>query len=398
MTAHDGHGLLAGARDREREQEVDEKVARLLPLLAARELDAVIVSTQPGFSWLSAGGTNGIDLSREDGAGALLVARDGRRFLLANAIERPRLEREELAGLGFAPHELPWQAGPASPTLFVETARRLLGAEARIGADGGLAGAQPLDGPLATLRHALTPGEVARIAQLGQETGEALGAACRELRPGQAELDVARAVTDALAARRLRTVVCLVAADARLDAYRHPVPTEARWQRRLMVAVCARHHGLTVSATRLLSAGPPEPEFARRTRACAAIFARVVLATRPGAAARSLYEEAVAGYAAAGFAGEEDRHHQGGACGYRTRDWLAHPASTEVVRPFQAFAWNPTIAGTKVEETILATPEGPRLLTTTPGWPTISVEARAVEARAADAAGPFEVPGILEVG
>ena len=38
--------------------------------------------------------------------------------------------------------------------------------------------------------------------------------------------------------------------------------------------------------------------------------------------------------------------------------------------PNQAFAWNPSIAGTKSEDTILVGPEGNEILSSTGNWPT----------------------------
>jgi antitoxin VapB len=70
-----------------------------------------------------------------------------------------------------------------------------------------------------------------------------------------------------------------------------------------------------------------------------------------------LYQVAIDAYAAKGFVDEIDKHHQGGAAGYKTRDWVAHPTSGEVVRDHQAFAWNPSITGTKVEETCIVVGE-----------------------------------------
>ena len=104
---------------------------------------------------------------------------------------------------------------------------------------------------------------------------------------------------------------------------------------------------------------------------------RLLGATRPGATGRRLYEEAARAYAEAGFPGEQRKHHQGGACGYRTRDWVAHPGGDDVVDTPQAFAWNPSITGTKVEETVLALgdDDGVEVVTSTPGWPAIAVDA-----------------------
>jgi len=189
---------------------------------------------------------------------------------------------------------------------------------------------------------------------------------------------VARRAADALAARDIRSVVTLVAADERLEKFRHPVPTVRRWERVLMVVVCARRAGLIASLTRIVCAGAAPEGLRRRTAAAARVNARLLAATRPGATGSELYDAAARAYAEEGFAGEERLHHQGGAAGYRTRDWVAHPASAESVLENQAFAWNPSITGTKVEETCVATATGVEVLTTTPGWPQIpvSVEGR----------------------
>src|SRR5262249_53112200 len=139
----------------------------------------------------------------------------------------------------------------------------------------------------------------------------------------------------------------------RIQKYRHPLPTDLRWQKVLMIVVCARREGLIASLTRLVCAGAPPAELERRTRLTAEVNAKLYSATRPGVSGSDLYNVAAQSYAAAGFPGEEQLHHQGGACGYRTRDWVAHPKCLEIVKDNQAFAWNPSITGTKVEETVI---------------------------------------------
>ena len=58
--------------------------------------------------------------------------------------------------------------------------------------------------------------------------------------------------------------------------------------------------------------------------------------------------------------------HQGGPCGYQGRDYLGSPTAPGVVLENQPFAWNPSITGTKSEDTILATVAGPEIITR--GW------------------------------
>ncbi len=81
-------------------------------------------------------------------------------------------------------------------------------------------------------------------------------------------------------------------------------------------------------------------------------------------------------YAACGYPDEETKHHQGGAIGYRSREWIAHPASAERLGPAAALAWNPSVRGTKVEDTCLITPSGVEMITTSPGWPASTATAQ----------------------
>jgi antitoxin VapB len=372
----------------DRSAEIAEKVGRLTRMLAAEGLGGVVVGAQHNFSWLTGGGTNGVDTSRDAGAGALLVRADGKCFVLANRIEMPRLLVEELAGEEFEPVEFSWEDEKASPTFLAERARALLGGAA-LGSDLPLGSGVPVvEGAIAPCRYRLTPAEVERFRRLGSDAGHAVSRLIRRLEPGETEQDVARRAADALAAGGMRAVVCLVAADERIGQFRHPVPTARRWERVLMLVVCARRGGLIVSLTRIVCVGTPGEELRRRTEAAARVNAHLLAATRPGATGAELYATAARAYADAGFAGEERLHHQGGAAGYRTRDWVAHPASAEVVQDGQAFAWNPSVTGTKVEETVIAHADGTEVVTATPDWPQVAIEVGGRE---------YLSPGVLPV-
>ena len=358
----------------EKNAEIEEKTGRLVAAMEAEGLGGVLLGAQHNFAWLTAGGRSGIDLSREPGAGTLMVRADGKRFVIASRIEMARLLEEELAGAEFEPVEYAWEDEKASPALVADLAARLTEGGGALGSDLPAGpGLKVVEGTVARCRYQLTPWELERFRRLGRDAGEAVGEFAKSLEPGETESEVARRLNDALAARGIDSVVTLVAGDERLKKFRHPVPTSRAWERVLMLVTCARRGGLIASLTRIVCAGAAPDELRRRTQAVARVNARLLAATRPGAVGSELFKTIADAYAEEGFAGEESLHHQGGACGYRTRDWVAHPASAEIVRPAQAFAWNPSITGTKAEETCVSFNEGVEVITTTPDWPQIAV-------------------------
>jgi antitoxin VapB len=79
-------------------------------------------------------------------------------------------------------------------------------------------------------------------------------------------------------------------------------------------------------------------------------------------------------YERLGWGEEWQLHHQGGPTGYRGREFTANPESEGTVSPVQAAAWNPSITGTKSEDTIVVTADGHDFLTRHGEWPVLTVE------------------------
>jgi antitoxin VapB len=350
--------------------ELFEKTERLREMMAREGLGGVLLNAQHNFAWLTGGGSNGIDTSRENGASFLLVTADGRRFSIANNIETPRLFAEEISPEDFEAVELPWEAEKADSELVINKAKALV--------QGDLASdlpfhstIRPVENLLAACRYSLTAHEIERYRALGSDTGKAFGRLAGLIAPGKSEIEIARTAADALAEYGIRPVVLLAGADERIANFRHPVPTAKIWDKALLVAVCAKRRGLIASASRIFCIGDIPAELQQKTEAAAHVFSSLLAATQAGTSGAELYETAAQAYNAQGFAGEIRRHHQGGACGYRTRDWVAHPGNSETVRQDQAFAWNPSITGTKVEETAIITGGGAEIITASPDWPQI---------------------------
>jgi Xaa-Pro aminopeptidase len=137
------------------------------------------------------------------------------------------------------------------------------------------------------------------------------------------------------------------------------VPVGATIQRRAMLVASAERGGLYANLTRIVELEEPDSELARRTAACEEILRRMrEEATQPGRSLAEAFADCRRFYAEAGFPDEWKLHHQGGLTGYASREIIATPETEDVISPGQAFAWNPSVTGSKAEETFLLSDSG----------------------------------------
>jgi antitoxin VapB len=101
------------------------------------------------------------------------------------------------------------------------------------------------------------------------------------------------------------------------------------------------------------------------------VNAKLLHASRKGVSSAELFTVAERAYRDAGFSGEEQLHHQGGPVGYVEREWIALPGGQQVLTGTQALAWNPSIRGTKTEDTALLQDNAIEILTRTSLLPQI---------------------------
>lgn len=347
----------------DRREELAEKLERIRGWLETVNARAVLVASVGPFAWVTCGGDNCVSLGAEEGAAAVLVTRD-HAFLVAANNELRRIVEEEVAGLPLEPITWPWYE-PGQARAVVDR----LGEGGPVVSDLGQLALPPAGGSFAALRYTLLEPEIARYRRLGEDAAEAVEVACEQARPGERERDVAARVAAACVARGIQPLVLLVAGDERIALYRHPAPTEHRWQRTLLVALTGRRQGLHASLTRMVSARAPDAMLAARFEAVQRVDAAMLLASRPGASLGDVLAKGRSQYAAEGFGAEWELHHQGGLTGYAGRERFAVPGEPHVLRVGQVVAWNPSITSVKSEDTVLITERGPEVLTGSKRWP-----------------------------
>ncbi len=348
--------------------ELKIKLAQVRALLKQQKAEAALLGLQPNFSWLAGGGEAHIPLNSNLSFGQLVITAKG-FYLLANRIEMRSLQDEVVKGLGAKPLLWEWHDGASAVKALKQVAdpKKTL-------SDCGDWGTTARPDLFAPLHYSLQEVEVRRYRALGKAAEAALSETCFSLQPGQTEFQIAGQLSELCWARNLTPVVVLVATDERIRNYRHPRPTTKKLRKFAEVILCARQHGLIVALTRLVHFGPITKDLRHRHDAVCAVDTELHLASQVGTPVKDVFRQGVAAYDAVGFADEWHLHHQGGPCGYQGRDYLGSPTAPGVVLENQPFAWNPSITGTKSEDTILATRNGPVVITPAQDWPMVTVE------------------------
>lgn len=360
-------GTLAHLREEGRAKEVAEKHRRIRTFLESYGYDGVLLTRRDSFAWYTGGGDHHIPLSQEAGVATLWITADSATLLTSN-IEAARIMEEELAGVIDKVAMWSWHEDGDG---FIKA--RIAGQ--RVVSDTGIAGTENQFAALKALRYELTENERRYMTRLGRVFGEALEWASRSIRIGDSEHEIGARLAGRLFSVGIEPTVNLVAVDHRIFNYRHPIPTRQRTEKYAMVVSCARSGGLIVAGTRLVHFGKVPADVATRYTALLEVEATLHAETRPGQLASQVIQKAIATYERVGFAAEWQDHHQGGAIGYDNREWVGTPHGKEQVRMNQAFAWNPSIRGTKVEDTTLLEDDGLKVLTSTGDWPTTVVAA-----------------------
>jgi Xaa-Pro dipeptidase len=361
--------------------EIKEKERRVREFLRLKGLKALLLKRQANFSWMTCGGLNLVGITTEFGATTLLITENS-KFLISNVIEAPRMiEEEGLEKQGFIVKSFPWYEEEE-----VSIVKELLG-EGPLGSDSPFPNAQMLAEEIARLRYSLTPEEQRRYRWLGERVSVVLEKTLMKTKKGEKESAVVGRLCKELWKDRIDPITLMSAADDRISQFRHPIPTEKKIEKYLMVSVNARKWGLIVSLTRFVHFGKLPKELKEKYEANVFIDCTLMAHTCPGIPVREVFQKGVDAYQGKGYPEEWKFHHQGGSIGYTGRDYRVNFKTPDIIQENQAFTWNPSITGTKSEDTILATSKGVEMITKPILYPTVSMTVEGIR---------FTRPAILE--
>jgi len=173
-----------------------------------------------------------------------------------------------------------------------------------------------------------------------------------KLKSEMTELEVQGLFYEAMAKRNIEPVLTLVFSEDSSLSYRHNLSRDVKLGKRGFASICARRRGLIVSSSRSFMFEAADDVIRQHQQNCY-VDAVAMGSSRPGVKLSEAFGRLIEAYEKVGRASEWKFHHQGGIAGYLPREVHANLKSDVYLREGNAVAWNPTIRGTKSEDTVL---------------------------------------------
>ncbi|GHU07744.1 peptidase M24 [Betaproteobacteria bacterium] len=349
-------------------QEFGVKIQRLHGLMERKDLQAIYLKRQDDFAWLSCGGRNYVGAGDMGNCG-LLVTRDKGLFAVTSTVESDRMMQEEhLEQLGFSMWAGFWHDG-----AFEAKTLDSLVSGGKIGCDFG--NENNIAGDIKDLRLDLTEAEIEKYREVGNLASSAMEQVAFKIKPGDSEFHIASMIIGEMEARSLELVSCMVAADERISNYRHPLPTHKQVKGRVQIGGNFKLHGLIICMTRYVNFEPVSEQLRQQYRLNQLIDCTYMAQSIPGETYQTPLLAGKKVYETHGYGDEFNKHHQGGPIGYAGRDFRVDYTVKGIIKDHQAFCWNPSITGTKSEDTVIVTKDEIEMITAPVIFPKVNIEA-----------------------
>ncbi len=350
-------------------KEIEIKINKLRRLIAQKQLSGVLLSSQTNFLWLTGGRRNEVVKNYDISLVYLFITKDN-KYLISSNSDSARVMDEELSGLGFELIKYNWYN--QSPLCII--ANRYPGT--RVGTDFYDPHHDCIEDDLIRLRIDLTKYEIEKVKNFCTDYSIFFTDFCMELKPGLSEKDIANDFTNKLIKRNIRVPVVLVGSDERIFNYRHPVATDKKIEKHILMATVAEREGINISVSRSVYFGKAPKDLSKKQEAVNYIEASYYRNSKPGNKLNRILDSVKKTYEEISYKDEWKNHTQGGIVAYKPREVLATESNDFELKSNYLVNWNPTIPGVKAEDIIIIKEDGIEQLSIDKRWPCteISIE------------------------
>jgi len=348
-------------------EELKIKQNKVNKFIKDNNLDGIVLSKLNNFAWYTGGkDVHGLVMS-DEGLASLVITED-KTYIVCNNVEKQRMTDEIINNTDIEIVYYPWYESDLKSTIT----KIMPGAS--LASDKLIAGTIPLNPKFDELKYSLSQNEIEKYRLLGKESTACLEKVAKSIEVGDSDWSIEAKMKEMIIAKGMTPAVVLAGTDERVLAYKHPYAIGKKLEKYAMLVLMAMRWGLMVAMTRIISLGPLPEKMKQRHSSSMKVDASLILNTRPGLKAGDVLKKGIEMYESEGFKDEWNEHFQGGPTGYNIRDYFVTPETENIIIENQPFAWNPSIKGTKSEDTILVGKSENELVTCSGDWPTKTIE------------------------
>ncbi|MGC8545661.1 MAG: M24 family metallopeptidase [Athalassotoga sp.] len=356
----------------ERSNDVSRKINLLRQYMLDKKKNAVLIRRTDNFAWITSGARSYVSITNFFGAAFVIVTSD-RSYVLTKNMESKRLKNEELTD-NFEIVEIPWFEDIEKSTINFLSGKDFVDDSEN-----------EFSNFLSHSRVELSEYEISNYKNLGFKSTEALERSMKKIDRNMTEIEVKALVEYELTKAGLDVLLVLVYGDKSRLLYRHNLPRNLKIGNKCIVSICAKEKGLVASVTRTVEF-EKDVEFEKQHRINAVIDTQILEELSKTYSLSEMFSKIKEIYRKNGYPEEWKLHHQGGITGYNSREFISTPYSNVNIKNNMAFAWNPTITGTKFEDTYLKTENGivPLTFIANSNWPVLNLEINGNQHQKAD--------------
>lgn len=344
------------------EEELKIKHSKVKDFIRKNDLEGIVLSKLKNFAWFTGGkDVHGLVMS-DEGLASLVITED-KTYLICNNVEKQRMIDEIINDTDIEIIYYPWYESDLASTIAK------IMPDAKLASDSNIRGTILLNPDFEKLKYSLSQNEIEKYRWLGRESVKCLEEVAKSIEVGDTDWSIEAKMKEEIIRKGMTPAVILAGTDERVLAYKHPYAIGKKVEKYAMLVLMAMRWGLMIAATRIVSLGPLSEDIRGRHDSSMKVDATLILNTKPGAKAGDVLKKGIEVYESEGFKDEWKEHFQGGPTGYNIRDYFVTPDTEEIIQENQPFAWNPSIKGTKSEDTILVNNSKNEIITYTGNWP-----------------------------
>lgn len=360
----------ADAKFADRVADSERKHRLIADFLQQHRYDALLLRKPGNFAWLTSGADNTRAGSAE--TTACLFVTPTAKVVVTNSVDSVQLFEAELTGLGFQLKQRAWHE---SRSVLVEDLCR----GRIVASDGGFPGTRDVSVHLAGMRLPMTQLEVARLRELGRRLVHSVEATARNCRPQQTEAELAGEVAHRLIKRRVVPVRIQVAADGRIERFRHWSYGKNVVRHSAVISAVGRWHGLHLGVTRTVSFDPPAQHLRENFNRNALMLATGMAFSRDEWELSEVWKRVKRIYEKFGVPNEWHLAEQAEITAYEPTEVPLVPKSEFTLAAGMPMFWHPSVGPALAGESILVRDNGYEWLTPTEFWPRMTVQVKGMQ-------------------